>query len=127
VARTSFDGRELSKNQAISVREALRAQTATAQWVGFQEKKLGTLEPGKQADLLVVRSDDINNMPLNDSVGTLVLATDPRNIRAVFVAGQPRKWAGELVGVDVDDLREEVYASRDAIVRRAAAATAAAA
>jgi cytosine/adenosine deaminase-related metal-dependent hydrolase len=111
----------------ISTRDVLDFATLQGARTNGLGDVTGSITPGKQADLLVVRGDDINNMPLNDSVGTLVLATDPRNIRAVFVAGQPRKWAGELVGVDVDDLREEVYASRDAIVRRAAAATAAAA
>jgi cytosine/adenosine deaminase-related metal-dependent hydrolase len=111
----------------ISTRDVLDFATLQGARTNGLGDVTGSITPGKQADLLVVRGDDINNMPLNDAVGTLVLATDPRNIRAVFVAGQPRKWAGELVGVDVDDLREEVYASRDAIVRRAAAATAAAA
>ena len=83
----------------------------------------GSLTPGKQADLVVVRAEDVNNMPLNDAVGTLVLGTDLRNVDAVFVAGQPRKWAGQLIGVDVDALRAEVHASRDAIQTRVAAAT----
>jgi predicted amidohydrolase YtcJ len=72
VARTSFDGRELSKNQAISLKEALRAQTATAQWVGFQEKKVGTFEPGKLADVVVFGADpfdypagDFRNLPID--------------------------------------------------------------
>ena len=81
----------------------------------------GSLTPGKQADLIVVGAEDINNMPLNDAVGTLVLGTDPRNVRAVLVAGQPRKWDGRLLDVDLDGLRDEVRESRDAIRHRAAA------
>jgi predicted amidohydrolase YtcJ len=76
VARTSFDGREMSTNQAVSVKEALRAQTATAQWIGFQERKLGTLESGKLADVAVLAVDpmtypasDFRNLPI-----TLTLA-----------------------------------------------------
>ena len=81
----------------------------------------GSLTPGKQADLMVVRAEDVNNMPLNDAIGTLVLGTDLRNVDSVFVAGRPLKWAGRLVGVDVDALRAEVHASRDAILSRTAA------
>ncbi|GAB7192122.1 amidohydrolase family protein [Kineococcus sp. NUM-3379] len=82
----------------------------------------GSLTPGKQADLLVVDAEDLNTMPLNDPVGTLVLGADARNITAVLVAGQARKWGGRLLDVDLDALREEVRASRDAVLRRARAA-----
>ena len=37
---------------------------------------IGTLTPGKYADLLVIRAEDINNMPLNNAIGTIVLATE---------------------------------------------------
>lgn len=80
----------------------------------------GSLTPGKQADLLVVRADDINTMPLNDAVGTLVLGADPRNIETVVVAGRIRKADGRLVDVDLDELRREVTASRDAILKAVA-------
>jgi cytosine/adenosine deaminase-related metal-dependent hydrolase len=82
----------------------------------------GSLTPGKDADLLIVRADDVNNMPLNDAVGTLVLGSDARNIDTVLVAGSPRKWAGALVGEDIDALREDVIRSRDAIIGRVATA-----
>ncbi|MFJ8135027.1 amidohydrolase family protein [Streptomyces sp. NPDC096013] len=76
----------------------------------------GSLTVGKKADLLVVRAEDINNMPLNDPVGTLVSGSDARNITAVFVDGQPRKWAGEVLDVNLAELRAEVRASRDHVL-----------
>lgn len=79
----------------------------------------GSLTPGKQADLLVVEAEAINNMPLNDAVGTLVLGADPRNISTVLVAGRTLKAQGRLLDVDLDRLRHEVTASRDAILRAA--------
>ncbi|MDR7277320.1 amidohydrolase family protein [Catenuloplanes atrovinosus] len=76
----------------------------------------GSLTPGKHADLLVVRAGDLNNMPLNDPIGTLVLGTDPRNIDTVLIDGQVRKWGGQVLGVDVDALRRDIEASRDRIL-----------
>ncbi|MFI6792957.1 amidohydrolase family protein [Nonomuraea sp. NPDC050383] len=76
----------------------------------------GSLTPGKQADVLVVRAEDLNNMPLNDPIGTLVLGSDARNIDAVFIAGQVRKWAGAVLDVDLTTLREDVRASRDRVL-----------
>ncbi|MCX2953974.1 amidohydrolase family protein [Lentzea sp. NEAU-D7] len=79
----------------------------------------GSVTPGKQADLLLVHAEDINNMPLNDPIGTLVLGSDPRNIRAVFIAGQVRKWDGTVLDVDVPALGRDVRASRDRILQAA--------
>jgi cytosine/adenosine deaminase-related metal-dependent hydrolase len=92
------------------------ATLAGARSIGL-ESVTGSLTPGKQADLLIVEAEAINNMPLNDSVGTLVLGADPRNISTVLVAGQTRKSDGHLLGVDLDELRREVTASRDAILK----------
>ncbi|MEU4610292.1 amidohydrolase family protein [Streptomyces umbrinus] len=72
----------------------------------------GSLTPGKKADLLVVQAEDLNNMPLNDPIGTLVLGSDARNITGVLVGGQPRKWNGQVLDVDLAALRSEVSASR---------------
>ncbi|WP_249998640.1 amidohydrolase family protein [Actinoplanes sp. M2I2] len=79
----------------------------------------GSLTPGKQADLLVVEAEAVNTMPLNDPIGTLVLGADPRNISTVLVAGRTLKSDGHLNGVDLDELRREVTASRDAVLRAA--------
>ncbi|WP_028649838.1 amidohydrolase family protein [Nocardiopsis sp. CNT312] len=80
----------------------------------------GSLTPGKRADLLVVTAEDLNNMPLNDPVGTVVLGADARNITAVLVNGEPRKWAGRVLDADPDVLRDRVRGSRDRILARAA-------
>ncbi|MFJ6658447.1 amidohydrolase family protein [Streptomyces sp. NPDC091377] len=72
----------------------------------------GSLTPGKKADLLVVQAEDLNNMPLNDPIGTVVLGSDARNISAVLIDGEPRKWDGRVLDVDLAALRAEVHASR---------------
>ncbi|ASO20727.1 cytosine/adenosine deaminase-related metal-dependent hydrolase [Actinoalloteichus hoggarensis] len=80
--------------------------------------RTGSIEPGKRADVILVNAESVATMPLNDAVGTLVLGASPADVEAVLVDGVPRKWAGSLVGVDVDALRVEVTESRDAILRR---------
>ncbi|HET6357189.1 amidohydrolase family protein [Streptomyces sp.] len=81
----------------------------------------GSLTPGKKADLLVIQADDLNNMPLNDAVGTVVLGSDARNISAVLINGRPRKWNGRVLDVDLPALREEVHASREYVLNTPAA------
>ncbi|MEV7231696.1 amidohydrolase family protein [Polymorphospora sp. NPDC051019] len=99
----------------ITSRDVLDFATAQGARTNGLGDVTGSLTPGKQADLLVVAADDINTMPLNDAVGTLVLGADARNIETVVVAGQVRKRNGQLVGVDMDELRRQVTESRDAI------------
>ncbi|MGW0943526.1 amidohydrolase family protein [Streptomyces sp. NPDC002623] len=81
----------------------------------------GSLTPGKKADLLVVRAEDLNNMPLNDPTGTIVLGSDARNISAVLINGEPRKWDGRVLDVDLAALRGEVHASREYVLNTPAA------
>lgn len=76
----------------------------------------GSLTPGKKADLLVIQAEDLNNMPLNDPTGTIVLGSDARNISAVLINGEPRKWNGQVLDVDLAALRGEVHASREYVL-----------
>lgn len=76
----------------------------------------GSLTPGKKADLLVIQAEDLNNMPLNDPIGTVVLGSDARNISAVLINGEPRKWNGHVLDVDLSALRAEVNASREYVL-----------
>ncbi|MHA5054796.1 amidohydrolase family protein [Streptomyces sp. SD15] len=76
----------------------------------------GSLTPGKKADLLVIQAEDLNNMPLNDPIGTVVLGSDARNISAVLINGEPRKWNGQVLDVNLTALRGEVHASREYVL-----------
>jgi 5-methylthioadenosine/S-adenosylhomocysteine deaminase len=61
----------------------------------------GSLTPGKKADLIMLRADDLNLGPLNVADGQIVLAAQPRNVDTVWIDGVVRKHSGELVDFDV--------------------------
>lgn len=105
----------------ITTRDVLDFATLSGARTLRLDDRTGSITPGKQADLIVVDAEAINTMPLHDAVGTLVLGADRSNITSVWVAGQVRKWAGALVGVDVDALRTQVHDSVAAITERLAA------
>ncbi|MEL0254221.1 MAG: amidohydrolase family protein, partial [Novosphingobium sp.] len=62
----------------------------------------GTLTPGKRADLIMVRTDDINMLPVeeSDAAFQLVQHGQVANVDTVMVDGKILKRAGKLVGVD---------------------------
>lgn len=61
-------------DQAMSLKEAFRCFTLDAAWAGHREQDLGSLEPGKQADFIVI-DQDLFRMPTYDIHKTGVLET----------------------------------------------------
>ncbi|MGW4033440.1 amidohydrolase family protein [Streptomyces sp. NPDC004838] len=102
----------------ITTRDVLDFATLSGARTLRLDHVTGSLTPGKQADLIVVDAEDLNTMPLHDPIGTLVLGADRANITSVWIAGRLRKWAGRLVGVDLDHLRTQVHDSVGSITER---------
>lgn len=100
----------------IAARDVLSFATVEGARANGLLSKCGTLTPGKQADIVAIRADDINVLPLNNAVGTVVLGADTRNVDTVFVAGKPRKWQGRLTEHDLANIRRLVTESRDYLV-----------
>lgn len=92
------------------------ATRAGAQACGLGDR-IGTLAPGMDADIVLIRADDINTMPLVDPVATVVTSADTANVDTVIVRGEFRKRAGKLVGVDLARLRADAERSRDHVLR----------
>ncbi|MFF4775868.1 amidohydrolase family protein [Microtetraspora fusca] len=59
--------------------------------------RIGTLTPGKEADLIVVRGDAPNTLPVNDPVAAIVLHAHAGNVDTVMVAGRILKRDGRLL------------------------------
>jgi cytosine/adenosine deaminase-related metal-dependent hydrolase len=81
--------------------------------------KVGSLTPGKEADIIILDATAINVAPLNQVPGAVVSLMDRTNVETVIVAGNIRKWQGQLLDVDVDKLRRDLENSRDYVFRQA--------
>lgn len=103
----------------MTVKQAVEIATLGGARVNHLERKVGSLTPGKDADVIMLRADAINVMPLNHAYGAIVLGMDVSNVDTVFVAGTVKKWKGELVGVDVARLRRLAEQSRDWLLAQA--------
>jgi cytosine/adenosine deaminase-related metal-dependent hydrolase len=84
----------------LTVREVLEFATIEGARANGLERKIGALTPGKEADIILLRTDLLNVMPINNAVGAVVTSMGPQNVDTVLIAGKVMKRAGQLVGVD---------------------------
>jgi 5-methylthioadenosine/S-adenosylhomocysteine deaminase len=97
----------------ISAKAVLEAATVNGARAAGLQTAIGTLTPGKQADIIMVRTDGVAVFPVTNAIGTIVQAVERSDVDTVMVAGAIRKRSGRLVGVDVAKLAADVTASRD--------------
>ncbi|HEX6354975.1 amidohydrolase family protein [Actinophytocola sp.] len=92
--------------------DALRMATlGGAEALGL-DAEIGSLTPGKQADIQIVDPQETNFAPRVDWVSQLVFNAQPANVEWVFVAGVARKRGGQVLG-DVDRAITEAQAAAD--------------
>ncbi len=103
----------------LTSRQVLEMATIQGAKDAHVDGKAGTLTPGKDADIIMLRTDTINVMPLNNAAGAVVTLMDTSNVDTVFIAGKLMKRGGALVGVDLAKIRRTVEASREAVLARA--------
>lgn len=91
-----------------------------ARAVGLEDV-IGSITPGKRADLLITRCDAPRLVPVHDPVGALVLYANGSDIDTVMINGEVVKSGGKLTNVDWPALRKELRASVASIVSPLAA------
>jgi cytosine/adenosine deaminase-related metal-dependent hydrolase len=74
-----------------------------------RDHRIGSLTPGKQADLVIIDATELNLHPVHDPVATVVMQTSLANIEAVMIGGTWKKRNGRLL-VDGLDAKKEALA-----------------
>ena len=91
--------------RAVDAPTALRMATLNgARALGWEER-IGSIEPGKWADLTAVDLDPIETQPVYHVVSQLVYAANRRQVSDVWIAGERRLVQGEVAGMDMAALR----------------------
>ena len=103
----------------VSVRTVLECATVGGADCAGLLGTCGTLTPGKEADIVMIRTDDINLYPSNHAIGTVVLAADTRNVDTVIIGGRVRKLRGRMTGVNMEKFRQMADESRNYLFARA--------
>jgi cytosine/adenosine deaminase-related metal-dependent hydrolase len=105
--------------EVLPPRRALELATIDgARDLGLDDK-IGSLTPGKRADLILVRALDLNIAPVVDAPNALVHAAQPHNVDTVIVDGRILKRGGQLVALDAEQVSREAAESLAVLRARA--------
>jgi cytosine/adenosine deaminase-related metal-dependent hydrolase len=117
VERGRRNGRLGAPPRAISprAREVLELATREGARAAGLDSQIGSLSPGKQADVILTRTDALHTAGIADPVAALVLYARPTDVDTVFVAGQLVKRSGKLIGVNWPALRDRLVQSSERI------------
>ncbi|MFD0689666.1 amidohydrolase family protein [Actinomadura fibrosa] len=92
----------------------LKAATVWGAEALGQADRIGSLRPGKQADVIVVRGDAVNTAAVHDPYATVISQAHPGNIDTVVIAGRIRKRGGVLTA-DWESVRRRLEKSKEYI------------
>jgi 5-methylthioadenosine/S-adenosylhomocysteine deaminase len=112
-------GNSQFKTIPVRSREALEWTTVNGAKAFMMDDKIGTLSPGKKADIVMLRADDVNMAPVHDPVYSIVEIASAGNVDTVIIDGVVRKQNGKLA-FPADVLRrrlDELAASGARIMR----------
>jgi cytosine/adenosine deaminase-related metal-dependent hydrolase len=89
------------------------------------DDQIGSITPGKRADLILLDTGALNMSLAADAdpYALIVYSATPANVDTVIVDGVVLKRGGRLLGVDVPRVMKEARASIEAILERAGAAS----
>lgn len=100
--------------QALPASAALEMATIGGARVLGLEKEIGSLEPGKRADMIQVRLDRPNAVPIYDPVSQMVYALKAEDVRDVMVNGRPVVRDARILTLDEPQIlrRAEEYGAQ---------------
>jgi cytosine/adenosine deaminase-related metal-dependent hydrolase len=106
----------ISQISRVQAREALSWATIEGARMLRMEDRIGSITPGKQADLVMIDASALNMQPVHDAVATVLLQSSLANINSVMIAGQWQKRSGKLMAGNVSQHLTQLRASGERIL-----------
>ena len=100
-------GETLPDTATITCRESLEWVTINGAQMMAMQEKIGTISPGKQADIIILNGNHLNLFPVNNAINTVVRYAGPADVDTVIIAGNIAKRDGKLL---FNSLREKKVA-----------------
>lgn len=107
VRNNAIRGNSPLKTIPVRSREALEWATINGARAFQLDGRIGTLSPGKKADIVMLRADDINMVPVWDPIYSIVEIAGASNVDTVIIDGVVRKKDGKLT-FPADVLRKRI-------------------
>jgi len=105
--------------RAMPARQVVEMATiGGARAINLQDR-IGSLEAGKLADLIIVGTRSVNMVPMYDAYSALAYAASPRDVHTVVVNGRLVVRQGRVLTVDVERVKRDVLELRDRIAKKA--------
>jgi cytosine/adenosine deaminase-related metal-dependent hydrolase len=101
------------RSNTVTAKDVLELATLGGAHAARLDAEVGSLTPGKQADVVLIRTDRLGLSPVIDPVNTVVTQANAADVDSVFVAGQPMKRDGTLLDVDLPKILDRIANSRD--------------
>lgn len=101
-----------------SSREAFEWATIEGAKMMRLDHKIGSLSPGKQADITMLKADDLGVFPVHDPINTIVFYCDRSSVDMVLIAGKIMKKAGKLTypADQISKKQEQMVASLQRLI-----------
>ena len=103
------------KTEFLNPAEILRMATINGAKALNLDRKTGSIEKGKYADLIAVNLDTIESQPCYDPLSSLVYCADRNSIEYVWINGEIKLKGGELVCLDEDELLQKAKSWKNKI------------
>lgn len=110
----------------VTTREALRWATMDGARMLHMDHRIGSLTPGKDADIILLRSTDLNMLAASNPVHAAVMYANPGNVDTVMIRGKLMKRDGKPLTANLAEKAAALIRSGERIQRefRAVAPTA---
>lgn len=93
--------------EAVPAARALSMATLNGAKALGLDHEIGSIEVGKQADLVAVRLDELPTSPIHNVISQLVYACSARQVDSVWIAGQSVYQGGVPAHLDLDALHAQ--------------------
>jgi 5-methylthioadenosine/S-adenosylhomocysteine deaminase len=100
----------MMRADVVTAKQVLHMATLNGADALGQSKNLGSLEPGKAADFIMLDLNAVHAVPIFDPITHLVYSTSKSDVRDVFVDGKQLVRDGNLTKLDMDQTLDEVRA-----------------
>lgn len=115
-----WEGTRTATTNALTFAECIEMATMGGARALMLDDVVGSLTPGKRADLIMIRATDLNIAPMVDVESSIVRSASPANVDTVMIDGRLVKRRGELLFHDVERIVEMASNAAKGVLDRSA-------